>query len=205
MTASNSAARPGAPPLRLPQGGAFRDSLEASGTETVNAPESRSIIPVGKEPLYRPSDGSGSGVAGSPPEVPVASDGKGKIRDPERHGVYMGRLEEVRVFTTETMRGLRRAETQVWMAIFNCQMNNAARISQDRISELAGTSKRHVGEAIRSLAKKGLLRVLSKGSYRSGGGLASVYRVYPSPNLSLVAKSGGPPKPTSPKPKPKPR
>jgi hypothetical protein len=148
------------------------------------------VIPVGQEPSRQSPQ---SPPAAPEPRVrarPAAKESEG-IRDPDGFFRYKNRLEELRVFTMETQRCLKRSEIAVWLAIHNCQKRRVARISQDRISELAGTSKKHVGKAIRELAKKGLLEVLFKGKFvrngDEGSGLASIYRVFPRPEPRLLA------------------
>ena len=150
------------------------------------------VIPVGQEPSRE-----------SLPDVTAATrtralgsraTGKGRepIRDPDGFYRYRNRLEEIRVFVMETQRNLKRSQIAVWLAIHNCQKRGAALIGQERISELSGTSKKHVGLAIKALVAKGLLQVLFKGKFvrngMEGSGLASRYRVYPKPEPRLLAK-----------------
>jgi hypothetical protein len=113
-----------------------------------------------------------------------------EIQNPPGFFAYKNRLQEQSIFTTETLKSLRRAEIAVWLAIHNCQVRGSARIGYARIMEISGLSKRHVGEAIRDLESRGLLEVLFKGKYRPNGGaehgLASIYRVYPRPEPRLL-------------------
>lgn len=171
-----------------------------------------SIIPVGQEPDRQVEHGGDgrrelpeSEGTGGGPSPNAASDRKvvAKKRGPSGSGgknpgrFYRGRSrqDEVRIFTQETMHMLRRAEITVWLAIHNCQVDGAARISRTRIAQLAGTSERHVSLAVKSLAQRGLLEVLFKGRYQpngsSGHGLAAIYRVYPRPEPRLLEKKGG--------------
>ena len=154
------------------------------------------IIPVGQEP--RRQDNREEGVpdvlnrGGEQPKDEGLRHSGGKqakrprdgIRDPEGFYRYLTALQETQIFREQTMRHLRRSEVCVWLAIHGCQGKRGAQISHDRLAELTGTSRKHVGVAIRGLNRRGLLEVLVKGRFRpnSNGekGLASVYRVYPS-------------------------
>jgi len=113
-----------------------------------------------------------------------------EIKDPSRFFAYKNRLHELSVFTMETLKNLRRAEIAVWLAIHNCQAQGSARIGYTRIMEISGLSRRHVGQAIKDLRRKGLLEVVFTGKYRPNGGdehgLASIYRVYPRPEPRLL-------------------
>lgn len=168
------------------------------------------IIPVGQEPRQRsetnsPSDStgtsrpstgnSGNGAEGDAPRSPGRRKGgsgqRGPIRNPDAFNGCKKQLAEQRIFRTETMRHLRRAEICVWQAIHGCQGKEGARIGQQRIAELSGIKgKRHVGEAIEDLCLKGLLEVLVTGRFRPNGadgyGLASRYRAYPRPEPRLA-------------------
>ncbi len=165
------------------------------------------IIPVGEEPRLcedthnTPTSGTGAAFGdsgtvseGLPGSQRPRKDSNGQrrpIRKPEAFYACRNQLIEQGIFRSETMRHLRRAEICVWQAIHGCQGKEGARISQQRIAELAGiTSKRHIGEAIKALCDKGLLEVLSKGRYRPNGadgfGLASRYRAYPRPESRLA-------------------
>lgn len=186
---------------------------EPSATFSLGSPQGGvGVIPVGHEPP-RLNDSAGKNgetaatVARGESQLGEATAGAarrgGGIRksttspeeyEPQGRYAYTGALEEVRVFRMETMRGLRRAELNVWNAIHNCQSKSGARISQERIMELGGIkSKRHVSAAVQSLRRLGLLEVLQQGRYRGKSavehGLASIYRVYPRPEPRLVAKA----------------
>jgi hypothetical protein len=183
-----------------------QQSWKADGTQPVPTPAPEGprrgrVIPVGKEPAWpevqvpsvSPEGPSNSGATDRSAPMSGRKPRSGKrqeIRDPFAFYAYKNHLDELRVFREETMRTLRRAELCVWMAIHGCQHKGAARISQQRIAEVAGIKgRRHVGEAIESLCRKGLLEVLFQGRYRPNGGdehgLASVYRAYPRPELHL--------------------
>ena len=170
-----------------------------SVTEAMDA--KAEIIPVGMEPERLDGPLKAGNSRQSQPQ-PDAADGahglaiSNKSRCPPIHNPdgfykYKNALEETRVFRELTMRTLRRAEINVWLAIHGCQHRGRAQIGQKRIAELAGIKgKRHVVDAIRGLRKKGLLEVIVKGRYRPNGveehGLASIYRVYPRPEPRLV-------------------
>ena len=171
-----------------------------------------SVIPVGQEPPKRAFSSSDTlrAPAGqqqatrSPGHPPADKDRKTRppLRNPEGFYKYKNRLHEIRVFRAETMRHLRRAELAVWMAIHGCQHEGSAQISQQKIAEIAGIdSRQHVGKAIKSLCKRGLLEVLVKGRYKPNGteghGLSSVYRTYPRPEPRLL-KAARPDSQTSP-------
>lgn len=160
-----------------------------------------SVIPVGQEPPRQPRADSGMlrAPAGqpqatrSPSQPPPDKDRKIRppLRNPEGFYTYKNRLDKIRVFREETMRDLRRAEIAVWLAIDGCEFDGASQISQQRIAEIAGIdSRQHVGKAIKSLCKKGLLEVLVTGRYKPNGteghGLSSVYRTYPRPEPRLL-------------------
>ncbi len=162
------------------------------------------IIPVGREPeradgpnesrALRESHTHKDGAGGTHERAISDKSSRTPIRNPERFYKYKNALEESRVFRELTMRTLRRAEINVWLAIHGCQHLGRAQIGQKRIAELAGIKgKRHVVDAIRCLRKKGLLEVIVKGRYRPNGaeehGLASVYRVYPRPEPRLLEKA----------------
>lgn len=192
--------RRGLPPSHAPKGrsaaviqmpeAALRASDPLGGV-----PEAVRVIPVGQEPRRQDSrdggkpDGLNRGGERPKDESHRHSGGeqaksrRGEIRNPGGFYGYINALQETQVFREETMRHLPRAEICVWLAIHGCQGKQGARISHDRLVELTGTSRRHVGLAIKKLAHRGLLEVIAKGRFRpnSGGerGLASVYRVYP--------------------------
>lgn len=153
------------------------------------------VIPVGYEPPKRAL--SSSETSRTPAGQQHATRSLGQpppdkdrrirppLRDPEGFYNYKNRLDKIRVFREETMRDLRRAEIAVWLAIDGCEFDGASQISQQRIAEIAGVRRQHVGKAIKSLCKMGLLEVLVKGRYKPNGaeghGLSSVYRAYPRP------------------------
>ena len=170
-----------------------------SVTETMDA--KAEIIPVGMEPERLDGPQKAGNSRQSQPQPDAADGAHGRafsnksrrpvIRNPDGFYKYKNALEESRVFREITMRTLRRAEINVWLAIHGCQHRGRAQIGQKRIAELAGIKgKRHVVDAIRNLRKKGLLEVIVKGRYRPNGaeqhGLSSVYRVYPRPEPRLV-------------------
>jgi hypothetical protein len=167
------------------------------------------VIPVGQEPPRRgtenntdidvakhldstlqASHGDTTAKRGPTSRPGRKRSGSPEIQNPEGFFKYRNRLQEQSIFTTETLKGLRRAEIAVWLAIHNCQVQGRARIGYARLMEITGLSKRHVGEAIRGLKSKGLIEVLFKGKYRPNGGdehgLASIYRAYPRPEPRLV-------------------
>ncbi len=121
--------------------------------------------------------------------------GHGKrLKDREAYLSVKKSMQDQRIFRRETMRHLRRAEICVWLAIHGCHGREGARIGQRKIGDLAGIKgRRHVGDAIKDLCRKGLLEVLEEGRYRSNGdddgGLASVYRAYPRPEQHLASVS----------------
>lgn len=96
------------------------------------------------------------------------------------------RIKKLRDFTTFTLHDLPRAQIAVWLAIFNCEHDGQAQIGQDRIVELSGTSKKHVGKAIKSLVARGLLEVIAQGRFRPGKnkGLTSLYVLHGQPKVS---------------------
>ena len=166
------------------------------------------IIPVGQEPkrLYDVEDSHsaqrggqvsprrGAGGAATDPrrsQRDIDNKTRGQIRNPSGLHQYRSALQEKQVFVLETLRRLRRAEANVWLAIHSCQGATGARISQARIMAIAGIrSRKNVSEAVRSLQARGLLEVLFKGKYRPNGsgnhGLASIYCVYPRPEPRVV-------------------
>lgn len=159
------------------------------------------VIPVGQEPRRQEHEEAGANTL----EVRVgrsvenANDKNSNmrvsdVRNPERFHAYRNALQELTVFRQESMRHLRRSEIVVWLAIHGCQGRKAARISYGRLVELTGTSRVHVGKAIKSLQNRGLLEVLVKGRFRPNQngehGLASLYRVYPRAEPRLVMKPG---------------
>jgi hypothetical protein len=185
-----------------------QQSWKADGTQPVPTPAAQAprrgrVIPVGGEPAWpevkvpsgSPEGPSNSAATARSETAPCRKPRSGKrqeIRDAPAFYAYKNHLDELRVFREETMRTLRRrAEVCVWLAIHGCQHDGAARISQQRIAEVAGIKgRRHVGKAIESLCRKGLLEVLFQGRYRPNGGdehgLASVYRAYPRPEPRLL-------------------
>lgn len=162
------------------------------------------VIPVGQEPpplLELAADGVAGpdhARSGSAKNAGVGSGeskrrtDRARIRNPEGLRAYRNALQDVRVFRGETMRHLRRAEIAVWLAIHGCQGREGARITYTRLAEITGTSRKHVGKAIGSLKRRGLLEILETGRFRPGSngesGSASRYRVYPSPEPRLVGK-----------------
>jgi hypothetical protein len=185
---------------------AEREGAVVSGPVPVEVPNANggltksqpAVIPVGHEPERQCHDvhgdvhGGGQGLASrGGPVVAAVSIRPQASPATRRPTVNQSRAKAIRIFTQETMRGLRRSEIAVWLAIHNCEVDGAARISQDRLVELSGTSKRHVGEAVRSLAERGLLEVVFRGRYRPncsvGHGMASKYRVFASPQSRLLA------------------
>lgn len=165
------------------------------------------VIPVGAEPKRdrageeagRPCGGRG-GAGGRVHGLRATGDknpnsNRQQIREPERFFQYKNALQDLHVFREETLRQLRRAEIAVWLAIHGCQGKEAARISYDRLVELTGTSRKHVGTAIKDLKGRGLLEIVSKGRFRPNqygeNGLASKYRVYPKPEPRLLAEGIG--------------
>ena len=190
-------------PSRRDQQSWKADSTQPVPTPAPEAPRRGRVIPVGGEPAWpevqvpsgSPEGPSKSGATARSAPMSGRKPRSGKrqeIRDPSAFYAYKNHLDELRVFREETMRTLhRRAEVCVWLAIHGCQHEGAARISQQRIAEVAGIKgRRHVGEAIESLCRKGLLEVLFQGRYRPNGGdehgLASVYRAYPRPEPRLL-------------------
>lgn len=93
------------------------------------------------------------------------------------------RLKTLRNFVMFALRDLRPAEVCVWLAIFNCEFHGEAQISYDRIAEITGKSKKHVGKAVNDLMAKGLLTRKVQGKFRPGKskGLSSVYRTHGQP------------------------
>jgi hypothetical protein len=104
---------------------------------------------------------------------------------------YKNALREQQEFVRLTMRDLTRAEISVWLAIHGCKGRDTARIGYTKIKEITGIKgQRHVTAAIRSLEKRGLLEVVRRGKYRpnsgDGAGMASEYRIYPTPDPRLL-------------------
>lgn len=173
----------------------------AVATQHPVASSTAQVIPVGQEPpvLRELLAGhmSGSNVV-QPPRAAqrhgrphtVSRGGHGPAtRDHDGLRVYKNALHESQVFGRETMRHLKRSEVVVWLAIHGCQGKDSATISYDRLVEITGTSRKHVGGAIKSLRKRGLLEILEKGRYRPGvnnSGRASRYRVFPKPQARLL-------------------
>lgn len=101
------------------------------------------------------------------------------------------RLKTLRNFVMFSLRDLRPAEVNVWLAIFNCEYNGEAQIGYDRIAELTGKSKKHVGKAVNALIASGLIERKQLGKFRPGRnkGLSSIYRVHG----QMKPKEEGPP------------
>ena len=163
------------------------------------------VIPVGQEPPSLPPAGeAGDSGRGSSGEVglvatagsrPSAGRSKGgqasRVRNPEGLRTYKNALREQQEFVRLTMRDLTRAEISVWLAIHGCKGRDTARIGYAKIKEITGIKgQRHVTAAIRSLEKRGLLEVVRRGKYRpnsgDGAGMASEYRIYPTPDPRLL-------------------
>ena len=85
----------------------------------------------------------------------------------------------VRNFVMFSLRYLRPAEVNVWLAIFNCEYDGEAQIGYGRLAELTGRSTKQVGKAVRDLMAKGLLVRKVKGRFRAGNNnrLSSIYRL----------------------------
>ena len=162
------------------------------------------IIPVGQEPRRQKTPGEDvhRGAATRKIAAPEPMNKKsikttkgGNLHSPKNFFSLKDRAENLRIFTQETMGTLRRAELVVWLAIFNCEFKGVAQIGYNRLVEITGTSKRHIGSAIKSLEKRGLLEVVFRGSYRpnqghanAGSGISSTYRLHPRPAMHLIGK-----------------
>lgn len=127
---------------------------------------------VGEEPRPEMS-GRGSQFLPRPPEAKHED-----ARSPMWRRA-MPRLKMVRNFVMFSLRHLRPAEVNVWLAIFNCEYDGEAQIGYERLAELTGRSTKHVGKAVRDLMAKGLLVRKVKGKFRAGNDkrLSSIYRL----------------------------
>lgn len=98
----------------------------------------------------------------------------------QMRGRAKARLKTLRNFVSFSLRDLRPAEVNVWLAIFNCAYDGEAQIGYDRIAELTGKSKKHVGKAVNALIAKGLIERKQLGKFRPGRnkGLSSIYRIH---------------------------
>lgn len=182
------------------------------------------IIPVGQEPRRQcrvstsAVDAEDNTVIGSPAkshQEPAASVGKFKTRS-YRSGrsaksLLKDRANTLRVFTVETMGDLTKAEIRVWLAIFNCEFGGRAEIGYSRLRKITKLSRRHVGKAVKSLQRRGLLEVVLRGRFQPPRkhqptientpqakgtvclGQPSVYRIYASPIIPPAASSSEPP------------
>jgi len=196
-----------------------------AGHDNANERQNQSqIIPVGQEPRrhFRAStaavDAEANTVIGCPAKThqePVRSVGKFKTRS---YGSGRGvksllkdRANTLRVFTVETMGDLTKAEIRVWLAIFNCEFGGRAEIGYSRLRTITKLSRRHVGKAVKSLERQGLLQVVLRGRFQPPRkhqpanenipqakgtgclGQPSVYRIYASPIIPPAASSSEPP------------
>jgi predicted transcriptional regulator len=128
---------------------------------------------VGEEPRPEAS-GLGSQFLPRSPE-----DGRGDSSSTMQRRAK-SRLKKMRNFIMLSMRDLRPAELRVWLALYNCEHKGLCRIGYERIAELTGVSRRHVGKAMKSLMLQGLVDRRYQGKFRPGNnkGLASIYRLY---------------------------
>ena len=168
-----------------------------ASTECPEPEESYRVIPVGQEysrqKYSAPEPSLNAQKRVHPPPAATHKQRRSKptstrvVRDKQAN--YDGRLKDLNILISETMRALRPAELRVWLAIFNCAFNGRAQIGYSRIQRLTGLSRKSVGEAIKDLESKGLIEVVFRGRFRrssktdeAGGGNCgepSIYRIYP--------------------------
>lgn len=69
------------------------------------------------------------------------------------------KVKNFNMFIDDAAKGVTDAECKVWMVIFRFANNGVARVSKKTIAERAGKSERQVGRDIKTLIKKGLLKI----------------------------------------------
>lgn len=151
------------------------------------------IIPVGEEPPWEepmvvPATQAVAGSQSVSQREKAASPKKGTGMPRGDHRGSKTKLKDrantLRVFTVETMGNLRKSEIRVWLAIFNCEFKGLAKIGYSRLQEITQLSRKSVGQAVKSLVNKGLLRVVVRGRFKPSPttgslGQPSVYKIFP--------------------------
>jgi len=94
---------------------------------------------------------------------------------PKRRNEFAERFRTFNAFVDGTLAGIARTDALVWFVIFRHAKDGISKVSQSRIAQQAGVSKRTVVSAIQRLAHLGLLDVIYKGRFRKG---VSVYKVH---------------------------
>lgn len=170
------------------------------------------IIPVGQEPrrqdlslgqLEHPVVGCRTTRRQEPAAKPERADWTPRRSRRGVKSTLKNRANTLRVFTVETMGSLTKAEIQVWLAIFNCEFDGLAQIGYSRLCEITKLSRRHVGKAVNSLQRQGLLEVVVRGRFQPSQsrqpanthpagktvslGQPSIYKIYARPNKAPVA------------------
>ena len=114
-----------------------------------------------------------------PPDAVLRGDDAPASSAPAVRATRYGRAARFAVynaFIDVTMRSLTGAEVKVWFVLFrDTKATGTARTGQGDIARRAGLSVRAVKLAVKSLADKGLIRVVRRGGMRSG---PSVYMVH---------------------------
>jgi len=90
---------------------------------------------------------------------------------------HKGRFNEINAFAWSVMRDLSRSEIAVWLSLWTHTnaKTDSVQMSQSRLAQEAGCTVLQVKRSVKSLQKKKLLLVKSKGNNRTHE--PSVYRV----------------------------
>lgn len=107
---------------------------------------------------------------------------KGKKRKSEKWA-------KLNAFVDVTMRGLKPAEVRVWLLLFrDLKPDGLARTGQADVARRCGLCLRSVGEAVKGLVDRGLVRVVRRGRLNGG---PSVYQLRGhNPEAAVVAPRG---------------
>lgn len=123
------------------------------------------ILAVGEE--YPPM------IPMKPPTRAHGTDPKGKPTDAKRKAG--DRFATINAFLDATMADLRPCERAVWLLLWrDTKPDGLARTSQADLARRAGASGRAIYDALRSLARRGLLIVVRRGGLSAG---PSSYRI----------------------------
>lgn len=102
--------------------------------------------------------------------------GNGVPKDkPKRRNEFAERFRTFNAFVDGSLAELPRTDALVWFVIFRHAKDGISKVSQSRIAQQAGVSKRTVVSAIQRLESCGLVAVVYRGRFRKG---VSIYKVY---------------------------
>ncbi len=114
-------------------------------------------------PPLRPSSPSNPSFSfgPTPPRPPKGSTRSAKTKSRER-------FQALNSFVDRTLASLTPAEALVWLVIYRDTRGDAATVSLRSIANRAGRTLRAVRLAVKTLERKGLLRVVKRGRFRRG-------------------------------------